>query len=397
MKRAFLLGFVLVASMAIWAQEKEYIPLEDIEQGWKTKTIDNVLNGSLGIMLERFDQTWPTWVVGTLRNTMEKGLDKEVLDEETGLTVTIDTKNGYAEVNDGGTDGEYMSACYWNRSNGHKLLAINMGKPTDPFIDFACFYDYDPQTKTLTPEPDILEGYRWSDREPNTQIFCKLPKQGKEVIVEEWTEDGPVHHVFAWDGMKPSFVGTEPYEYEWEKIPVKFEGEKPTIKDFLTALLSQDEVGEGFAGMMDAWEFYRNGMKLMPGDDLIVDTQNGYIGYESIEDETDRLVNECCMWNFTDPNRILVALSHSYFRNGKAIMGQYSGVQFYIFDKNTNIMTFAYAVDLGAEMDDIPEDAKGVAYALPRTGKSIVYTIYFEDKEKMEKRITWNGSKFVKE
>ena len=51
----------------------------------------------------------------------------------------------------------------------------------------------------------------------------------------------------------------------------------------------------------------------------------------------------------------------------------------------------------GAEMDDIPEGAKGVAYALPRTGKSIVYTIYFEDKEKMEKRITWNGSKFVKE
>lgn len=41
-------------------------------------------------------------------------------------------------------------------------------------LDFACFYDYDPQTKTLTPEPDILEGYRWSDREPNTQIFCNV-------------------------------------------------------------------------------------------------------------------------------------------------------------------------------------------------------------------------------
>ena len=68
--------------------------LEELDKNWKTKTIDNVINGSLGIMLERFDQTWPTWMVGAVRKTMEKGLAKEVLDEETALTVTIDTRNG---------------------------------------------------------------------------------------------------------------------------------------------------------------------------------------------------------------------------------------------------------------------------------------------------------------
>ena len=66
---------------------------------------------------------------------MEQGLSKEVLDEETELAVTIDSKNGYASVGDGGTDGEYMSACYWNRSNGHKLLAVLLGKPTDPCME----------------------------------------------------------------------------------------------------------------------------------------------------------------------------------------------------------------------------------------------------------------------
>ena len=133
------------------AQEKtfESTPLEVIEKGWGTKTIDNVINGSLGIMLERFDQTWPTWMGSTIRETMEKGLAKEVLDDETELTVTVDTKNGYAAIGDAGTDGAYMSLCYWNRSNGHKLFAVRLGKPTDPCLDFVCFYDYDAQKKTL--------------------------------------------------------------------------------------------------------------------------------------------------------------------------------------------------------------------------------------------------------
>ena len=36
---------------------QEPVLLEDIEKGWKTKTINNVVNGSFSVMLERFDQT----------------------------------------------------------------------------------------------------------------------------------------------------------------------------------------------------------------------------------------------------------------------------------------------------------------------------------------------------
>ena len=154
MKRVSLIltmGFLSVFSVLAQDMRFESTPLEVINKGWASKTIDNVINGSFGIMLERFDQTWPTWMVGSIRNTMEQGLSKEVLDEETELTVTIDSKNGYASVGDGGTDGEYMSACYWNRSNGHKLLAVLLGKPTDPCMEVLCTYDYDPHKKTLTP------------------------------------------------------------------------------------------------------------------------------------------------------------------------------------------------------------------------------------------------------
>ena len=186
---------------------QEPVLLEDIEKGWKTKTINNVVNGSFSVMLERFDQTWPTWMVASVRDAMEKGLSKEVLDEETELTVTVDAKNGYAEVSDAGTDGEYMSACYWNRPNGHKLLAVLMGDPTDPFIEFVCFYDYDPQRKALIPEPDILAGFRkWTPQKP---YYCRLPKKGKNFIIDEYGDEGHLRHTFAWDGMKPVFSQTE--------------------------------------------------------------------------------------------------------------------------------------------------------------------------------------------
>jgi len=210
--RCAFLSLVLMLAVAVQAQEKKvkYTPLEEIDKGWPTKTIDRVINGSFGIMLERFDQTWPTWMVGAVRETMEKGLAKQVLDEETSLTVTIDSKNGYAQVSDGGTDGEYMSACFWNRKNGHKLLAVCLGKPTDPCLEMVCFYDYDPQKKTLTPEPDILKGYRWSDRKEFTQIFCHLPRKGKNILVDEWGSEGPVQHTFTWNGMKPVYSKTAP-------------------------------------------------------------------------------------------------------------------------------------------------------------------------------------------
>ena len=138
-----------------------------------------------------------------------EGLAKEVIDQETELTVINDAKNGYVEVSDAGTDGEYMSACVWKRKNGHRLLAVCLGDPTDPFIEFICFYDYNPKTKTMTPEPDILKFKKWSVQNP---YFCTLPRVGKNLILKEWGEHGPVRHTFTWDGMKPVLSKSERVE-----------------------------------------------------------------------------------------------------------------------------------------------------------------------------------------
>lgn len=402
MKRVSLIltmGFLSVFSVMAQDMRFESTPLEVINKGWTSKTIDNVINGSFGIMLERFDQTWPTWMVGSIRNTMEQGLSKEVLDEETELTVTIDSKNGYASVGDGGTDGEYMSACYWNRSNGHKLLAVLLGKPTDPCMEVLCTYDYDPQKKTLTPEPDILKGYRWGDKGENKQIFCNLPKTGKNVTVQDWSGDGPVVHTFTWDGMKPVYAKTEPYVYDdgLDDITVSFKGTSPNIKDFVATFLSQeDETDESLNGMRKAWDFYKNGMKQMPGDDLIVDVQNGYVGYESTDtddDNTYRLVIECCYWNYADKKHKLVALSNDLFMNGKAIAGQYTGITFYKYNNATRKMKVVYGDELGLGFE-APNGTEATSHALPRQGKTIVFS-YYTPSGKRDFRLTWNGSRFI--
>ena len=397
MKKVSIIMLLVLFSGTLYAQETyKYVFLEDLAKQWATKPINNVINGSLGIMLERFDQTWPTWMVGAVRNTMEKGLEKEVLDEETSLTVTVDTKNGYVIVGDGGTDGEYMSACYWNRSNGHKLLAVLLGKPTDPCIEVLCTYDYDPQKKMLTPEPDILKGYRWGERGEYVQVFCHLPKKGKNVLVDEWGNDGPVQHTFTWDGMKPVYSKTEPYEYDdgLTPITVRFKGTQPNVKDFVTALLAPDETDESRNGLRQAWDFYKNGMKQMPGDDLIVDVQNGYVGYVS-EDETSRQVIECCYWNYADRRHKLVAITNDLFMDGKAVVGQFTGITFYKYDNATRQMKVVYDDELGINLE-APSGTEAASHALPRQGKTIIYS-YYTPSGKVEKRLTWNGSKFVKQ
>ena len=395
MKKVSIIMLLVLFSGTLYAQETyKYVFLEDLDKQWATKPINNVINGSLGIMLERFDQAWPTWMVGAVRNTMEKGLEKEVLDEETSLIVTVDTKNGFVGVGDGGTDGEYMSACYWNRSNGHKLLAVLVGKPTDPCIEVLCTYDYDPQKKTLTPEPDILKGYRWGERGDYVQVFCHLPKKGKNVLVDEWGNDGPVRHTFTWDGMKPVYSKTEPYEYDdgLTPITVRFKGAQPNVKDFVTALLAPDVADESRNGLRQAWDFYKNGMKQMPGDDLIVDVQNGYVGYVS-EDETSRQVIECCYWNYADRRHKLVAITNDLFMDGKAVVGQFTGITFYKYDNATRQMKVVYDDELGINLE-APSGTEAASHALPRQGKTMIYNYQIPSDKNIVRRLTWNGSKF---
>ena len=400
MKRLLSILFAIYcAQFTVQAQDEsaETVWLVDIDKGWSTKTISNVTNGSLGIMLERFDQTWPTWMVKAVRRTMEKGLAVEVLEDETELTVTVDTKNGYVSVGDAGTDGEYMSACYWNRSNGHKLLAVLLGKPTDPCIEVLCTYDYDPQKKTLTPEPDILKGYRWGDKGEYKQIFCHLPKTGKNVLVDDWSgDDGPMRHTFTWDGMKPIYSKTEPFVFEDDlgNIPVKFKGRSPNIKDFVSARFSDSEnLGECLSDIASAWELHQQAKPLDEGCSFVVDTANGFIRFDKRYTEQDRKQMEMCYWNCSDGRHKLVAENIEAYYNGRQVNTECTGYTFFMYDTNTHRMRPVAGDDLGFVYDFPQGNSNTVSIALPRQGKTVVLTCNTPS-GKFTKRLTWNGSRF---
>ena len=92
---------------------------------------------------------------------------------------------------------------------------------------------------------------------------------------------------------------------------------------------------------------------------------------------------------------MLVAVSNNFFENGRPVAGQFTGITFYIYDNATHKMKVAYGQDLGFEID-APEMSHSTLYALPRQGKTIVCTFYTSVNRK-EKRMTWNGSKFIPE
>lgn len=397
-----VVSFVLLLACSLSVSPvlaQEPLGLEEIEKGWKTKTIDNVVNGSFGILLERFDQTWPTWMVGEVRDAMEKGLSKVVLEEETDLTVTVDSRNGFVSVSDGGTDGEYMSACYWNRSNGHKLLAVLLGKPTDPCIEVLCTYDYDPAKKCLTPEPAILKGYRWGDKKDYTQLFCKLPKQGKNVVVEEWGEYGPLKHTFTWDGMKPVYSTTESLAYDggFADIVVKFKGRQPNIKDFVSARFSDDEdFGECLSDIASSWSLYLQGKPLVDGYSFIVDTANAFMCFDRKYTEQDRKQMEMCYWNCSDGIHKLVAENIEAYDKGRQVETECTGWQFFMYDVRTHRMKPVGGDELGFVIDFPQGNDHTVSIALPRQGKTAAITCHTPS-GKITKRLTWNGSKFVKE
>ena len=95
-----------------------------------------------------------------------------------------------------------------------------------------------------------------------------------------------------------------------------------------------------------------------------------------------------CFWNMADKKHKLFAYCVELSENGKRTSpGQYDGLNFYRYDNTTKKMS---AYDAGIEVDYF-----NISYALPRTGKDIIVTQWSENgKEKWQKTLKWNGSRF---
>ncbi len=212
MKKFFLMTlFTLITGMTAVGQNlfSGSTDLEIIANEWEKTILTDVPDGSLATMLDCFNKKWPTWLLRSAVKTMKKGVDGRETYNNDQIVVRNKPKNGFVEVNWWGDAErlEFMRACYWKRSNGHRLLGIYFGGTNSyPNIHFVCFYDYDMKRHTLTPEPQIIDGFRTTE---DRKFYYDLPEEGKELRITEYGSQGNFVHIFKWEGMKAVFSKSE--------------------------------------------------------------------------------------------------------------------------------------------------------------------------------------------
>ncbi len=164
-----------------------------------------------------------------------------------------------------------------------------------------------------------------------------------------------------------------------DSYKVNYKGAKPTIKDFAQAYFSQvevwddpvEEVGldEATNAFKNAWMRYYKGLEQPDGDKFIVDEKNGYILYES-QDENNLFRAEMCYWNESDGKHKLIAINIACFTNGRHEPGQYDGLSFLRYNNATKRMADCDAP--GFRVRYATDNLDYISYSLPRTGKNIV-------------------------
>lgn len=182
-------------------------------------------------------------------------------------------------------------------------------------------------------------------------------------------------------------------------IQVNYQGEKPTIGDFAWALLSNynnawddegDNLDEATYAAKEAWINYRKNIPQDEGDEVIVDQKNGYAVYNSRHDRG-LLRVEMCYWNEADQKHKLIAYNVTCYVDGKFFLSELPRLEFYRYNNATKKMI---CCDAPGFIDYGWSDGAAVSYDLPRYGKDIICTYWYENGKKKQKKLKWNGRKF---
>ena len=207
-------AFFTLQANAQMKPDKRYAPAytydsyEDMDmvkcgKGWATRPIKVKGGGKapdIVTLTKAFNDVWKIYVVsGILKQAKNPKFTSQKYPEYDSEDI-VDRPNGYMCVDSGGTDSDYMESCVWRCDNGHRLFAILMGGPTDPEIELVCFYDYDPDTETMTPVVSPVDTFK-----PKAEYYSyDLPRKGKDFIINEYFLDTEetVSHVYTFDGQK---------------------------------------------------------------------------------------------------------------------------------------------------------------------------------------------------
>lgn len=205
---------------------EQFMSLDKIESEWKSADIP-VQNGSerpsVIDLLTAFNERFPSFGVDSLlRKLNEPDFKDEYYAEDGTGTIQHFPSKEYVLLSSE-TDAESVEARVMRRENGHSLFVLEMSKPTDPVVDCYAFYDYDPQTKTLTPEDEpwkkVSPAMEGNTLIPSCNLFDGVFLMG-EFAPDDSIFENPIYcHTFEFDGQDIVYTGYQ------ANIPEDEEGE----------------------------------------------------------------------------------------------------------------------------------------------------------------------------
>ena len=228
MRRILICIIVLIAFIGSNSAQNT-LDNSEVNSLWRTKKL-SVKNGGqtpdVVTLLRAFHQVLPTWAVSQVlkqadhpaKGTRQSGTaaiwDGE---EEDDYRILIDRRNGYADLASQ-TDIDQTAASVWRKDNGHRIFALSLFQQHGNPQNVLCWYDYDPQTQTMTPEKSPLDDFKPSAK--GAFVAYELPMTGTDFNIIEYYPSLPaITHVYKWNRKQFLYNGVQMPDFEYNLAP----------------------------------------------------------------------------------------------------------------------------------------------------------------------------------
>ena len=228
MRRILICIIVLIAFIGSNSAQNT-LDNSEVNSQWRTKRIsvkDGGQTPDVVTLLRAFHQALPTWAVSQVlkqadhpaKGTRQSGTaaiwDGE---EEDDYRILIDRRNGYADLASQ-TDIDQTAASVWRKDNGHRIFALSLFQQHGNPQNVLCWYDYDPQTQTMTPEKSPLDDFKPSAK--GAFVAYELPMTGTDFNIIEYYPSLPaITHVYKWNRKQFLYNGVQMPDFEYNLAP----------------------------------------------------------------------------------------------------------------------------------------------------------------------------------